>query len=270
MITDTGDKIDYSMHKVTLVMDEDSLIARKSVVRSSIQDQIELMHIMSQREFAALEMPHIRRRHFSGTNMGTKIGDVILPGYASLWSMACKAKHDLMGKYRVAVGGRTEGEEGPGRGQTRKTPDTVEPVFWHGRPATLYQELLHSYRLGRVVDLTAGDGELALQCAKRRVPYVGFTLTSDHSAHLNSHLVQKLMESKLNEKDPPCTTPSSRRWDRRNGRTHPSRKRPSRGQRCLPVRTRSLRTQRMRRHTRRRATCGIDGLWHCGGMCPHV
>lgn len=71
-----------------------------------------------------------KRLHYPGTNQGNKIGDVVLPDTASLWTLSCEEKLPIMGRFRVAVGGQTPGvgEDGPGRGAKRKAPDTREPV----------------------------------------------------------------------------------------------------------------------------------------------
>ena len=203
-VNEKGDKLAMHTHKVHYTVDEDSLCARKCLVRTAVCEQVEIMHISASQDFGSIGMPYVRRKHFNGTNMGTKLGDVVLPNYATLWSETCKAKHDLYGKFRVACGGPTkgQGEDAPGRGTKRKTPSTVEPVFWHGRPGVVWAEILHSYRLGAVVDLTVGDGQLALQCARQRIPYFGFCLTAVHATKLCEHLIEEIMNGMLQESDP--------------------------------------------------------------------
>ena len=108
----------------------------------------------------------------------------------------------MFGTFRIAVGGQTPGEDGPGRGQKRKQADTVEPVFWHSRPAKLYEEMLHSYCLCAVIDCTLGDGELALVCARSRTPYFGVGLTTAHVAAVRDRLIDAVMHGMLEESDP--------------------------------------------------------------------
>ena len=99
---------------------------------------------------------------------------MVLPNYEALWSLPCKMKFDIHGAFRVACGGPTADEEGPGRGNKRKTVNTVEPVFWRGRPVKFYQTLISDYKLEKgIIDLTAGDGTLMIHCAKERIPYLG-------------------------------------------------------------------------------------------------
>ncbi len=197
-IKENGDQLEHKeLKKVYITMDEESLRSRKGLIRTGVTfDQIEMLTLVTSTDLHAT-LPMAARMHYPGTNLGNKIGDVILPDLDSLWKMACKQKLPLHGPFRVAVGGRTPGEEedAPGRGTKRKTPDTIEPVFWHARPQKLYQELMSSYRLGAIIDLAAGDGTLAMICAKQRTPYLGFTLTDVHAEFLKHRCAAALLES---------------------------------------------------------------------------
>ena len=103
-------------------------------------------------------------------------------------------KIELMGPFRVAVGGKTEGEE-IGRGTKRKGPDTIEPVFWPSRPKNFFQEVIHRFKPKAIIDCGMSDGILALECTKMRIPYIGFGLTEIHVELLKAHMVQELMKS---------------------------------------------------------------------------
>ena len=50
-----------------------------------------------------------------------------------------------------------------------------------------------------ITDCTAGDDTLAIHCLKRRVPYVGFTLSAAHISHLKQRCIQALMGSVVTE-----------------------------------------------------------------------
>ena len=186
--------------KIFISVDEDSLRKRKNLIRpGAVFDQVELLQIVTLREFATT-LPFIKRKSFPGSNLGNKIGDVVLPDVDSLWQLTCKQKVELHGKFRVAVGGKTPGEEeGLGRGSKRTSVGSVEPVFWHARPLQLYEDLVHSYHCCAVVDLTAGDGSLAALCAKKRIPYVGFTLSDTHTELLKQRCITALLESGFTE-----------------------------------------------------------------------
>lgn len=205
-LTDSaGDTIAHrEVRKIYVSIDEDSLRRRKGCIRPGVSfDQVEVLQIVTSSDWTST-LPMIKRKVYSGSNMGNKIGDVCLPEVDTMWKLTIREKHDLHGKYRVAVGGRTPGEEeGPGRGAKRKALDSLEPVFWHSRPISLYQELRHSYRIVAWIDLAPGDGVLATACAKERVPYLGFTLTDTHAEQLKCRIVTALLESSFTEGEVP-------------------------------------------------------------------
>ena len=58
---------------------------------------------------------------------------------------------------------------------TQKDTD-VEPVFYHFLPKVVYDNALNSWSAAGVLDLTAGQGELAEASLERRLPYVGIRL----------------------------------------------------------------------------------------------
>ncbi len=53
-------------------------------------NQIEDMRVCTPQPFSDMGLPCIKRQSYSGTNMGNKIGDIVLPNYASLWQEKCK------------------------------------------------------------------------------------------------------------------------------------------------------------------------------------
>ena len=55
-------------------------------------------------------------------------------------------------------------------------------------PVTFYHELLDAFNLSGVIDLSPGEGTCALACMRKMLPYVGITLTEQHSARLMAHL----------------------------------------------------------------------------------
>ena len=52
-----------------------------------------------------------------------------------------------------------------------RTDDTEELVFYHALPSKLWEEVVHSYQLGTILDVAAGDGSLALTAVRLRLPY---------------------------------------------------------------------------------------------------
>ena len=68
-----------------------------------------------------------------------------------------------------------------------RTDHTVEPVFFHNMTVIVYQELLGALSLSGAIDLSPGEGTCALACMRKMLPYVGITLTEQHSARLMAH-----------------------------------------------------------------------------------
>ena len=68
--------------------------------------------------------------------------------------------------------------------QPPRSDEQVEPVGYHSKPLTLYDELDHSYSIKAWIDLTALDESIALMCILKRKPYFGFALTDYHLAEL--------------------------------------------------------------------------------------
>jgi hypothetical protein len=180
---------------VYVLYDEDSLRARKGAVRPGTSfNCVEHLAIITKNDFVAT-IPHSKRLCYGGSNIGNKIGDVVLPDYDSLWSLPCKMKQEIHGTFRLPCGGVTPEDEAPGRGAKRKTIYTVEPVFWRSRPLKLYETLVADYKLSAVVDLSAGDGTLMVHCSKQRIPYCGICLSDAHRTALEQRGVKMILES---------------------------------------------------------------------------
>jgi hypothetical protein len=59
-----------------------------------------------------------------------------------------------------------------------------EPAFYHAGPYELDSEVTHSWPAAAHIDLTAGTGNRALLCCKKRLPYLGFCLSTTHAEQL--------------------------------------------------------------------------------------
>ena len=88
----------------------------------------------------------------------------------------------------------------PGRDGTVVRSDTnVEVVFFHSWPELIYTELIHSFSLKAVVDLTAGSGAAAFARIKAKRPYLGCCLSDCHKEHLEQHILKKIFDEMLRE-----------------------------------------------------------------------
>lgn len=91
----------------------------------------------------------------------------------------------------------------PGRGARLARPDEqVEPVFFHSPPLSFFDGIVTDYDLGYIIDLTPGEGHLALTCLRRKMPYVGICLTEAHRTALTTHLCASVQREFLTEGSP--------------------------------------------------------------------
>ena len=52
--------------------------------------------------------------------------------------------------------------EEPVERKAKRTPESVEPVFYHGYTAIVFQDILKSLQVRYCIDLTPGDGGRSL------------------------------------------------------------------------------------------------------------
>ena len=195
-VDDDGTVLSKSEKLVYLLFDEESIRQRKGCVRGmNAFDQVEYMSMVNATSLD--EMPSKTHKFFPGTNQGNKLGDLKIPRMDSLWKLEPTARKELYADpanlFWAEVGGPTpqpDGSKGPGRG-AKKPAVTKEPVFWHPSEPNFYEELVHSYCLRDVYDMTAGDGTAALLFAKLKLPYVGLCLTQRHMDELTEWLEYK-------------------------------------------------------------------------------
>jgi len=194
-VDDNGNAMKRETRLIYVSLDEDSLRQRRGCIRPGTSfDCVEHMTIVTKNDFVQT-IPHCRRRHYAGTNIGNKLGDVVLPAYDTLWSLPCRLKNEIHGPFRVACGGVAADDERVGTGAKRKTLATVEPVFWRSRPTRFYESIVADYKISSIIDLTPGDGTAMTYCAKERIPYFGWALTATHASLLKQRVIQQVMES---------------------------------------------------------------------------
>ena len=81
------------------------------------------------------------------------------------------------------------GGAGPEPEETRVADDDdSEPIFWHSRHRHQHIELIHTVKPVATIDLTPGDGWLAFQHIRHRIPIVVVCLTETHQSLLNERL----------------------------------------------------------------------------------
>jgi hypothetical protein len=65
----------------------------------------------------------------------------------------------------------------------------------------LWGEILYDFQVGAVIDLTAGDGVVAMASLRVGCPYVGVTLTDTHATELRKHVHNTAFQAAATEGD---------------------------------------------------------------------
>lgn len=156
---------------------EESLAQRKERVKGvATLGQTEYMYLVSQK---ALTCPVKKRLHFTGTNQGDNIGQVSLPSWDNsiTWKLPYKTKLQHYGDARIDVGGPS-----PAGSKDDPIPkqDEAVPHCYHSLGSELYEELIHSYCVKGIIDLTCNDAILPEVCVRKRIPYLGVCLSDAH------------------------------------------------------------------------------------------
>ena len=83
----------------------------------------------------------------------------------------------------------------------RRTDASVEPVFFHSVSSHVWGEILYGFQVGAVIDLTAGDGAVAMASLRAGCPYVGVPLTDTHATELRKHVHNTAFQAAATEGD---------------------------------------------------------------------
>jgi hypothetical protein len=191
--------LERAKRPIRLLYDEESMTARLGLVRGfSTLNQLETVYIVTK---TVLNLKAAKRLHYSGTNHGNCISPVVAPAWdQTTWRLSVKDKKQVLGTLgKVLAGGPntfTAEEKELSKKRARAAgPEGVEPVFFHGGPVQLCEELHHSYRLHNIIDLTVGKGDWAMTAMSRRVPFVGVALSHKHRDELLKYLVASVMDA---------------------------------------------------------------------------
>lgn len=190
--------IPHDPKRLYVLTGEKSLAARRSLTRGfATLDQMEFVYVVTK---DGLKVPERKRKLFDGSNHGNTYGPLVLKDWDDMWHVSAVKKRKMLGQRRVAVGGPTEGVDAGGADAPREpkkqkgNQEDTFPFNYFEMPDEWYQELLHSMSCEKgVIDLTASSGRFALNCVKKKVPYLGVCYTEDHVLALKSHLKDEVL-----------------------------------------------------------------------------
>lgn len=199
-----GDKknasfMDRKKSSVLIVYAEDAIRDRREKVRGvGTLQQHETVHVVSK---DGLPMSSRKRLKYPGTAAGSVIGPVAMSS-DKVWTETFRRKKNIFSdEARVAVGGSTAGVSGSD--VAPRSLDSPEPVFFHAHCIDLWCELVHMTSgvngVHGIIDLTTGDGLLALLAIRRSVPYLGFVFSAAHQEALHAWLVRAVFEDMKTE-----------------------------------------------------------------------
>jgi hypothetical protein len=193
-----------SVRTFTLWRDEESLVMRLARQRGTVGTYRQQEHLY----VVSATLPAVRPvkfQNYNGSSAGTMMGPIILPRLDACWHLSWADKKLLYTPlHLIAVGGKLDEEEDmlPGEKPPKREDSKPEPVFYHALPETFYEELLRAFPLSVVLDLTPGDGSLAMACYRKGgITYIGTTFSEFHRKALLNHIEAKIWQAMATDTD---------------------------------------------------------------------
>ena len=179
-----------------ILYDEDAQATRKQRSRG-VQHLVERLHVLSE---GPLNIEKKKRLNYAGSNLCSWIGPVAVPSWEDpkLWRVERSAKNTMLGSGKVAVGGAMPADM-PERPQFA---DSREPMNWHPLAEGFCAEILHSFNIRMLVDMTCMDETWAVTCLRKNVGYVGVVFTDGHQKAISSQVVRRLFKEYQDEQSP--------------------------------------------------------------------
>ena len=188
---DGTEVLTFTSSVINIIYSEATIANRRKKLRSCTGGirQSESAHMLAH---AKISLPERSRKHYPGSTSGDTIMGVAATEAEMEWTMSWADKKALYGKKNlIAVGGKTKGAS-PDDVVERKTDSTQVPVTHHGMPPAWYDELIHTFFVKAIVDLTPLDAKFAWQAVLNRVGYVGIAFTEEHQTMIYARLVEQM------------------------------------------------------------------------------
>ena len=149
------------------------------------------------------------------------IGPIDVPDPTKGWHLTVRAKRKIYGEAMIRPFGKADiGEAkevntaGTAVSQTKRTPETIEPITFHGTGEETWVELLNiaganNSAPNMVCELVATDDTLSYFCLRKKIPYLGITFNDYHRELLRKRLAQRVFESMRSDEESPFGARSS-------------------------------------------------------------
>ena len=225
---------------ITVVFQEESVRSRKKRIKGSEAYRCDsYLHLFSGLTLIPGLAPEKRRLHYDGFNTGNVMGWVTCLQPNSLWEATRKDKEKILGPKALKL---TTAEQisclldssvfiflficssntnplnywsqGLNKEQQAVVANDarVESVFSAGRlPTKFHTDLLHSLCCNAVIDLFAGQGEMAQACLDTRTPIVAFCCTEAHAEALEEKLTKYVL-TKFTKRGTLCIARMQKIW----------------------------------------------------------
>ena len=183
----------YETLKHILTYTPDSVEKRMERASKSPLSLHEGVWFLTQTELKCKVQP---RLHAQGNTRGNVLGPFAKSSWADAgetWLLPASVKKEVLGKDNLPLpGGSCPVEH---EAETRGAGGSMVPVFYHDSPAVVAEELVHYLQAKAVIDLTPGCGNWALQCLRKRIPYLGVALSDRHKDLLGKKLVSRTLQA---------------------------------------------------------------------------
>ena len=193
--------IKKEVKNITLFRDEKSSCQRRGKVQGfATLNCVETLLVV---QAGKSKLKKVTYDHFpSCSTHSNMLGPILMPPFNQLWSLPWKFKRELFGKREPHFGGEEGGDKAEELDSNpNRNPESVEPVFYHGFPTIVYQDILQAHQVRYCIDLTPGDGAAALASYKLGIFYLGLTFTTTHTEQLSAKLKHEILQAMANEND---------------------------------------------------------------------
>ena len=190
VFSDDSDGKSTLMSKVSkkrrLIYSEDTYRERLGCIRGDLH-LIEHMYIVASKTMELPEQPRTMYNLVSKTTRGDTSGPILFKSWTEIWKATVQDKRAIYGaSNRVAIGG--SGPDADASAANRKSLTDLEPIVLHSMPVEFYFVMFQEVPPAAVIDLTPGDGSMAVASLLSKVPYLGVGFTQRHADGLLEHV----------------------------------------------------------------------------------
>ena len=215
MVDRHGKPLPKEHRPLMMMASEKSMAAKAELTRGVMTlQQTEQWHFLTLEPMTALRKPLV---NFPDCTTASQcIGPIDMPNLEEGWQLTVEAKKVYGVDGLIRPGGPDpypQSESSTNKPKPRRTPDTLEPITWHGTSDQAWDEILNIAGANNpfpklVVELVATEDTLAYKCLQKHIPYLGICFNDFHRKILRQRLAQRVFEAML-DKESAFGTPDS-------------------------------------------------------------